>query len=183
MAMIEKDVSLKDQSIIHLRPAEARDFDMLWTMLSTLSGDSLRFLHNRFIREEIESWMAHLDYGSLLPVVAIAEDRVTGKPRIAALATLGFQSGESRKHRAEFDVIVHDDYQDRGLGTALTRHMLDVTREKGLKKVFLKTNTDNERAIHVYEKMGFRIEGRLIMEHYHYLTQQYGDDYRMAIIL
>jgi ribosomal protein S18 acetylase RimI-like enzyme len=183
MAMIEKDVSLKDQSIIHLRPAEARDFDMLWTMLSTLSGDSLRFLHNRFIREEIESWMAHLDYGSLLPVVAIAEDRVTGKPRIAALATLGFQSGESRKHRAEFDVIVHDDYQDRGLGTALTRHMLDVAREKGLKKVFLKTNTDNERAIHVYEKLGFKIEGRLIMEHYHYLTQQYGDDYRMAIIL
>ena len=181
--MIEKDVSLKDQSIVHLRPAEARDPDMLWTMFSTLSEDSLRFLHSRFIRKEVESWMAHLDYGSLLPFVAIAEDRVTGKPRMAALATLGFQSGESRRHRAEFDVIVHDDYQDRGQGTALTRHMLDVAREKGLKKVFLKTNTDNRRAIHVYKKLRFKIEGKLAMEHYHYLTQQYGDDYRMAIIL
>ena len=156
---------------------------MLWTMLSTLSEDSLQFLHNRFIRDEIQTWMNHLDYDILLPIVAVGTDHASGKMLIAALATLGFQRGESRKHRAEFDIIVHDSYQGKGLGTFLTRYVLDIAREKGLKKVYLKTNTRNQRSIHVYEKSGFKIEGRLVMEHYHYLTQQYGDDYRMAIIL
>ncbi|MCW4050186.1 MAG: GNAT family N-acetyltransferase [Candidatus Bathyarchaeota archaeon] len=181
--MYEKDVTLNKQTTIHLRPGETRDFEMLWTMLSTLSEDSLQFLHNRFIRDEIETGMTHIDYDNLLPIVAVVKDQATGKTRIAAFATLGFQRGESRKHRAEFDIIVHDSYQGKGLGTVLTQHMLDIAREKGLKKVYLKTNTGNQRAIHVYEKLGFKIEGKLIMEHYHYLTQQYGDDYRMAIIL
>ena len=182
-ALIEQNVTLNDQSTIHLRPGKTRDFEMLWTMLSTLSEDSLRFLHNRFNRDEIETWMKNIDYDSLLPIVAVVKDQATGKTRIAALTTLGFQKGESRKHRAEFDIIVHDDYQGKGLGKVLTRYMLDIALEKGLKKVYLKTDTCNQRAKHVYEKLGFMVEGRLVMEHYHYLTQQYGDDYLMAIIL
>ena len=181
--MYEKDVILNEQSTIHLRSGETRDFEMLWMMLSTLSENSLQFLHNRFIRDEIETWMTQIDYDSLLPIVAVAKNQKTRKTGIAAFATLGFQKGESRNHKAEFDIIVHDNYQGKGLGTILTRYMLDIAREKGLKKIYLKTNTRNQRAIQVYEKLGFKIEGKLIMEHYNYLTQQYGDDYRMAIIL
>ncbi len=181
--MYEKEVTLNDHSTVHLRPGETQDFEMLWTMLSTLSEDSLQFLHNRFIRDEIEIWMTHINYDSLLPIVTVAKNQKTGEKEIVAFATLGFQKGESRNHRAEFDIIVHDKYQGKGLGTVLTRHMLDIARDKRLKKIYLKTNTRNQRAIHVYEKLGFKIEGKLIMEHYHYLTQQYGDDYRMAIIL
>ena len=181
--LYEKEVLLNDQTTIHLRSGEKQDFEMLWTMLSTLSDDSLQFLHNRFIRDEIEKWIANIDYDTLLPIVATVQDMITDKTQIAAFATLGFQKGESRKHRAEFDIIVHDKHQGKGLGTVLTRYMMDIAREKGLKKVYLKTNTRNQRAIHVYEKLGFIIEGKLIMEHYHYKTQQYGDDYRMAIFL
>jgi RimJ/RimL family protein N-acetyltransferase len=181
--MYEKDVLLRDQSIIHLRSSEKHDFGNLWTMLSTLSEQSRHFLPNRFTQDELKTWMENIDYDKLLPIVAVTKSKDSEKPSIVALATLGFQQGEARRHKAEFDIIVHDSFQGKGLGTILTKCMVDIARERGLKKVYLKTDTRNERAIHVYEKLGFKIEGKLIKEHFHYLTQKYCDDYRMAILL
>ena len=76
--MYEKDIILNDHSIIHLRPGVKQDFEMLWTMLSTLSEESLQFLHNRFIKNEIKSLLMHLDYEELLPIVAITRNNSTG---------------------------------------------------------------------------------------------------------
>ena len=163
--MYEIDIVLDDQSLIHFRPGVKQDFDMLWMVLSTLSEQSLQFLPNRFTQEQVKTWMSQIDYESLLLIVAEVKDNEKGKTQIVALATLEFQKGESRKHRAEFDIIVHDSFQGKGLGTVLSQYILDIAREKGLKKVFLKTNTRNLRAIYVYEKLGFEIEGKLIMEH------------------
>ena len=41
---------------------------------------------------------------------------------------------------------------------------------------------DLERAIKVYERRGFRIEGRLERNHYNHITGEYGDDYQMTIL-
>ena len=179
---MEKLVALKDDSEVFFRPSTSQDFEMVWDMFSTLSEESLRFLPHPFIKEEIEHMMININYEELLPIVAVVEEP-DARRRIVAVATLGFQQGVSRKHRAEFDIVVHDDYQGRGLGTMLTQYMIDLARERGLRKVYLKTFTQNLRAIHVYEKLGFRIEGRLVMEHYHLLRQEFGDDFRMAILL
>ncbi len=42
---------------------------------------------------------------------------------------------------------------------------------------------DRERAIKVYERCGFWIEGRVERNHYNYIIGEYGDDYQMAILL
>ena len=100
-ALIEQNVTLNDQSTIHLRPGKTRDFEMLWTMLSTLSEDSLRFLHNRFNRDEMETWMKNIDYDTLLPIVAVVKDQATGKKRIAArLGALRCQALGLFRHEA-----------------------------------------------------------------------------------
>ena len=113
--------------------------------------------------------------------MALVQD-TSGERRIIAAATLGpFSRREMVRHKAEFGITVHDDYQDRGLGTIMTQHMIEIARMKGLKKISLNVFTNNERAIHVYMKCGFKIEGRLEKEHYK--DGEYGDDYRMAIIL
>ena len=181
--MLRKRVVLSDGSEVLLRLGESQDFEMVWRMLSTLSEESLRFLPNPFIREEVEEMMANVDYEKLLPVVAVVEGKPSIQTRVVAIATLGFQVGVSRRHRAEFDIVVHDDLQGRGLGTILTQLMIEVARERGLKKVYLKTSTQNVRALHVYEKVGYKIEGQLVMEYYHPILGEYGDQYRMAILL
>lgn len=175
-------IILKEGSEVTLRRAVPEDLENVWEMLSTLSDESLRWLPHPIIREEIEAMMAEIDYDTLLPVVAVSESP-DDRERIAALATLGFQRGVARRHRAELDIVVHDDFQGLGLGTALTQHMIDVAGERGLKKVYLKTAMGNLRAIRLYEKLGFTIEGRLVMEHFHHRRREYGDDYRMAILL
>jgi acetyltransferase len=180
--MMEKFVTLRDDTEVLFRPITSQDFEMVWDMFSTLSEESLRFLPHPFIKEEIEYMFHNINYEELLPIVAVVEEP-DSRLRIVAVATLGFQQGVARRHRAEFDIVVHDDYQGRGLGTMLTQHMIDLARERGLSKVYLKTATQNLGAIHVYEKLGFRIEGRLVREHYHHLRQEFGDDFRMALFL
>ena len=100
-----------------------------------------------------------------------------------ASATLGFKSMELYSHRAEFGITVRDDYQDIGLGTMLTRYMIDIARKRGIKKVDLRVVAHNERAISVYEKLGFKIEGHLKMNHFNHVLNEYCDEYKMGLLL
>ena len=175
-----KEIQLKDGTKALLRPELTTDLEMLWEMYSTLGEESRRF-QPEISRELVERWIENLDYEKGLPIVAVVKEP-SSRERIIAVATLGpFLRNETTRHLTEFGITVHDDYQDKGLGTQLTQHTIDIAREKGLKKVFLKVFTNNERAIHVYKKCGFKIEGKLEKEHYK--DGEYGDDYRMAILL
>jgi RimJ/RimL family protein N-acetyltransferase len=52
-----------------------------------------------------------------------------------------------------------------------------------LKKVALEVVTHNSRAISVYRRYGFKIEGKLEMNHWNHVLGEYGDDYVMGLIL
>lgn len=175
----EKEVTLKNGLRVFLRPELSADTEMLWELFSTLSEASLSNLVLPFTRERIERWTSNVDYDKNLPILALIKEG--GKRRIIGAASLSFNSVEAFKHKAELGVTVHDDYQNMALGTAMVKHLLDIARKKGLKKVFLLVNTENVRAIHVYEKCGFRTEAKLVKEHYR--RGRLGDDYRMAIFL
>ena len=43
----------------------------------------------------------------------------------------------------------------KGIGTALAEKVLTFARENGFEQVFLDVRSDNTRAIHLYEKLGF----------------------------
>lgn len=54
-------------------------------------------------------------------------------------------------------------YQNRGYGTQALRMILDEMKSRfGCKEIFLSTGPDNVRAKHVYEKVGFRSEHRML---------------------
>ncbi len=177
-----KRLELRGGREVLLRPETAPDLEMIWEMYSTLSEESLRHLPIPFTRERVESWIESLDYDRVLPILAVVkEDDET--ERVVAGATLSFSPIQAFRHKAEFGITVHDDYQNLGLGTAMTRHMIEIARVKGLKKISLTVVTENCRAIRVYEKCGFKVEGRLEKDHYNYVTGDYGDDYIMALLL
>ena len=57
-------------------------------------------------------------------------------------------------------MAVHDDFQDKGIGTALMEAAMDMADNwLNVKRAELQVYTDNARAIHLYEKSGFLIEG------------------------
>jgi RimJ/RimL family protein N-acetyltransferase len=175
----EKAIALSDGTQVLFRPELSTDTEMLWQMFSTLSERSQHFLVNPFPRERIEHWTNNINYEKALPILAIVEEK--GNPRIAGVASLEFHDTPAEKHKAEFGITVHDSYQNKGLGTALTGHMLVIARKKVLRKVTLNVLTTNERAISMYEKCGFKIEAKLRKESF--VKGRYYDDYVMSVFL
>lgn len=175
-----KTVTLRDGTIVLLRPEEKSDISMLKTMFLSLTDDSKQFLTGKITENIIESWIESLDYEKALPIVALIENDTD---RIQGAAVLSFNESDAFKHKTTFDITVHDDCQNQGLGTILTLHMIDIAGRMGLQKIRLKVHTDNQRAIHVYKKCGFHIEGKLERDHWNYITGEYGDQYEMALLL
>lgn len=65
-----------------------------------------------------------------------------------------------RRHAAWLGVVVRDDWQGRGVGTALLTAALDLADNwLNLERMDLNVFTDNEAAIRLYTKFGFVIEG------------------------
>jgi len=175
----EKKITLHDGTKVFFRPELATDTEMLWEMFSTLSEKSLHFLVLPFTRERVERWTSNINYDKNLTILALVKEG--SETRIVASASLVFPEAEAFKHKADFGITVHDRFQDKGLGTALTRHMLEIAGKKGLQKVSLKVITENDRAIHVYQKCGFKIEAKLEKENF--VNGTYYDDYIMSIFL
>lgn len=64
------------------------------------------------------------------------------------------------RHAGSLGIMVHTEYQGRGIGMALMKAMLDLADNwLMLKRVELSVFVDNERAVKLYEKLGFVIEG------------------------
>lgn len=59
-------------------------------------------------------------------------------------------------HRGSIGITVRKAAWGRGIGTALLERLIAHAREQGLEILSLEVRSDNGRAIHLYEKFGFR---------------------------
>ena len=172
----KSEFTAKNGKKVVFRPEQSTDTEMLWQMFSTLSKESASNLLPPFPRERVEGWTRNINYDEVLAIVAVTED---GK-RIIGSTSLKFNPQEALRHKAELGITVHDDYQNMGIGTALLNHIINVARMK-LRKVWLHVSTANDRAIRLYKKAGFVIEGKLCKESY--VDGEYRDEYTMALFL
>jgi aminoglycoside 6'-N-acetyltransferase len=61
---------------------------------------------------------------------------------------------------ADVDILLTSSHHDRGLGTDAMRTIAKhLTHDRGHHRITLTTSPENARAIHVYEKVGFRTVG------------------------
>ncbi|MEJ7846256.1 MAG: GNAT family N-acetyltransferase [Acidimicrobiales bacterium] len=65
-----------------------------------------------------------------------------------------------RSGRVELGMAILDGYRGRGIGTALLSWVVDWARTCGAHKVTLELWPDNDRALGLYRKLGFEVEGR-----------------------
>jgi L-phenylalanine/L-methionine N-acetyltransferase len=112
---------------------------------------------------ELETWLQSNGTQNFEAVAAV-DDTAVG------LAGL-FPCRDTQSHAAWIVLFVHDDFQGRGIGNLLmtmlitSAHILDLTR------IQLMVVCDNERAIALYRKFGFEVEGR------HELYARRGDEF------
>ncbi len=127
------------------------------------------YLSRDVTREKLENRSADQPY-----LVAVVDDKVVGQ--------LGLKVGTGRQaHVASLGMMVHADYQGRGVGTALMEAAIEFAENwLNISRIDLEVYTDNEPALALYRKFGFEIEGTL--RQYAFRAGQYVDAYLMSRI-
>ena len=90
--------------------------------------ERLLFKHRVTDLQVIRDWCQRIDYGKILPLLAIADDK------IVADASLHQQLGGWKRHIGRISVVVHPDYRGRGLARTLVQELIDIARDVGLQK-------------------------------------------------
>ena len=84
------------------------------------------------------------DEGELIGTGAVSV--VSGKPRFA--------------HRSEIAISVRKDYWGKGIGTGIMKVLMDFAKKSGAEVLELQVRSDNEAAISLYKKFGFKKIGQ-----------------------
>jgi len=106
-------------------------------------------------------------------LVACAGDEIVGQ------IALQPSKAPRRAHAALIGIGVHDDWQGKGIGTALFAALIDLADNwLGLKRLELTVYTDNAPAIALYRKFGFEVEATLRAETFR--DGAFVDSYQMA---
>jgi len=140
-----------------LRPLGPRDTDGLWVDVQDPEGQRLTGLHHAFTYEEIAAYCASR---------ADKTDRITlavTDPRDGAYkGEVVLMDHDEPNRSASLRIGLAPTARDQGLGAEALRLVLAHAFDPlGLHRVSLEVYAFNERAIHVYEKVGFRHEGRM----------------------
>jgi putative acetyltransferase len=110
----------------------------------------------------------------LFSLVACVEDEVVGEISLHTSPTRW-----RMRHVASIGMAVRDDWQGKGVGTALMEAALDLADNwLNLTRVELHVYVDNAPAIALYKKFGFDIEGT--HRHFAFRNGEYAEGYSMA---
>lgn len=128
------------------------------------------------------------------PSVGLWENRMSNIPDnvyayVALLGgeivgNLGFEIcvNPRRRHVASFGMGVKDNVQNKGVGSALLATVIDLADNwLNIKRIEITVFVDNERAISLYKKFGFEIEGE--SKFYAFRNGEYVSAYHMARIV
>lgn len=156
-----------------IRPTEPRDAAglaalrrMPGVLENTLGYPSCR-------TADSESFIAALGPNDHHFVAVLADGTVIGS------IGLHVEAHPRMRHVGSVGLFVHKDYQGKGVGTALLQTVLDLAdRWLMLVRVELTVFSDNQRAIRLYEKLGFEKEGLKRMTTVR--DGVYADEYMMA---
>jgi RimJ/RimL family protein N-acetyltransferase len=154
-----------DGTGVTLRALKWEDLDDCVAFINDLVGEkdtepNLGIIADRKqTREEEAEWLANqitgIEKGSVVSVIAELGGRLAGNSSV----TRG--SYEDTKHHGYLGIAIARKHRDRGLGLEMMRTLVRESLKAGLKTVQLEVFANNPRAIHVYEKTGFKEVGRI----------------------
>jgi ribosomal protein S18 acetylase RimI-like enzyme len=128
------------------RPLEQDEFDDLVAMYDSLDSDSRTQGLPPTTRSGIENWLSSLVERGWNLVVE-GDDGL-----VAHTAAVPTSTG-----RPELVVFVHQSVRERGIGTELLKHLIAHTDARGHDGLTLNVSAGNDRAIAVYQNIGFDV--------------------------
>jgi RimJ/RimL family protein N-acetyltransferase len=122
-------------------------------MYASLSAEALRWASPPYTEESVDRWLGNLP--NLIALVAIYNGEIVGHAHV-------FKSPQPRrKGTGDLIIYLHQDFHNVGLGTSMIAKLVERARGEGLHRIGLRVIADNKRAVHVYQKFGFKVEGTM----------------------
>lgn len=160
--MLPASVVIQNQ-VATIRPVIPDDASA-WLKYLCQVGDETDYLafSSADVSMTIQQAYNYLDYISQrkndLFLVTAMENRI-----IASLHFQGARWPRSR-HRGQLGISVLEEYWNHGIASSMINCLLDWGRANGITKIDLKVRTDNHRAIQLYSRLGFVVEGTISRE-------------------
>ena len=147
---------LKKGKSVVLRPIKPEDEPMEAKMFTTFSKETQK--HRFFgpiknITHELLIRYTQIDYDREIAIIAELSEKA--KKRMIGVVRL---ISDLENTTAEFAIVVGDPWQAQGLGNKFTDYILEIARERGIKKVWAKFLPDNKAMLSIFNKRGFKIE-------------------------
>jgi len=152
--------SAKDGRRVVLRTLRWEDLDDCIDLINSLVAEGADIdKSERVSREEEIEWLAgalsRMERGEKVYIVVEVDGRVVGNSEI------GRRLGGYDKHVGSIGIAIKKGFRDVGIGTEMMNALIKRGRVMGLKVLTLTAFANNERAIHVYGKLGFEKTGRI----------------------
>jgi len=154
-----RDIFRNSEEIL-IRKAATSDAEEMIKYLNIIGveSDFLTFGAEGFggsVKEEEEFISSALSKANALFIVAEVNGKIVGN--------LNFSGGPRKRnyHVGEFGVSVLKEYWGKRIGEKLIKYLIKWAEENGMRKINLRVRTDNEKAVKLYKKLGFSLEGTL----------------------
>lgn len=167
---------------VSLRKARVGDLEQLAENTQSVADEG-KYIFTERVTEERKRSMERLikDAGCL---VIVAEVGAGGRRQkiVGNLTMTKYGDVEKARHVRVLGMLLIDGYRGMGVGTRLMTRALDWAKvQDGVEKVILGVFSDNTRALHLYEKFGFKVEG--VRKSQYYIGGKHADEIDMALFV
>jgi RimJ/RimL family protein N-acetyltransferase len=176
-----KKVILKNGKELTIRKATAEDAVKMAQYKTTIAAESdfLTFGENEIeitAQKERQSIESINSRPNSMIAVALLDEEIVG--------SIVLRGGERIrvKHVGEIGVSVRKPYWGLGIGKFLLEYLIEWAEGTGIiRKINLKVRTDNENAIKLYEKYGFKKEGTITRDFL--INEKFYDSFSMGLLI
>ena len=147
------------------RPLRPTDEPLLKDLFYSLSDESvyrryftvIKYMPHERLQQELD-----LDYETRMAIAAVVEEdgveEMIGLARYVLDPSTGY---------ADAAFLVRDDWQGKGIGGFLVRHLIHIARDRGVRGITATVMPDNRPMLHLFHKLGHTVETRFEEGAYH----------------
>jgi RimJ/RimL family protein N-acetyltransferase len=178
---MKKFIELKTGDIVNLRHLKNSDIEGVWKNFNDVLEEGIYLPIFTPVKSDLEknSWYDSIKREHEICIVADlpklkAPHNIIGQCEISNL------EWEAAKHVGSLGVIISKQYRNLGLGTKLINIAIrEAVKLNNKEKIILSCFSTNERAIHIYKKLGFEVVGTRKKQFY--MDAQYYNEILMEL--
>jgi len=151
---------LDDGTQLNFRPIHPTDPDRIKDLFYSLSQESvyMRFMSRmkRIQRKQIQEFV-YIDHRNEVVIVGTIPE-----PYGEDIIAMGGYYLDPHTNRAEVAFTVRDDWQNRGIGSFLLKHLTNIARRSGIAGFTAETLAENRAMQAVFDRSGLKVKTRLV---------------------